>query len=210
MNMKELILIRHGQTDANKNLLYCGSTDLPLNEEGVRLLREIRAEGKLYRAVYENHETFRGHNGDHCSDITFCTSGMLRAEQTLQILFGDVPHRVLPDFREFDFGEYEMKSYDMLKDDPGYQVWLNTPGTPAPGGESSDEMKARVLRGLQQLQAGTDRKVLLVTHGGVIIHIMRQLFPEAADRNNRYKFQPAGGHGFRIIFGEEGTRYEKV
>ena len=66
-----IYLIRHGKTRANEEHRYCGSTDLPLSEGG-------RAE--LNALTYRLPEGLR-----------FVTSGMLRTEQTLQALFGDVP-----------------------------------------------------------------------------------------------------------------------
>ena len=74
-----IYLIRHGKTRANEEHRYCGSTDLPLSEGG-------RAE--LNALTYRLPEGLR-----------FVTSGMLRTEQTLQALFGDVPHSQDPRFR---------------------------------------------------------------------------------------------------------------
>ena len=98
-----IYLIRHGKTVANEQHLYCGSTDLPLSDGG----RE-----ELHSMHY---------------DITperFVTSGMKRTDETLRILFGNVPFSVDSRFREVDFGAFEMKSYEMLKEKASYQAWL--------------------------------------------------------------------------------------
>ena len=97
-----IYLIRHGKTLANEEHRYCGSTDLPLSEGG-------RAE--LNALTYRLPEGLR-----------FVTSGMLRTEQTLQALFGDVPHSQDPRFREVDFGDFEMGTYEELKGTPAYQA----------------------------------------------------------------------------------------
>ena len=168
-----IYLIRHGKTVANEQHLYCGSTDLPLSDGGREELHSMRY------------------------DITperFVTSGMKRTDETLRILFGSVPYCVDSRFREVDFGDFEMKSYEMLKDDPAYQIWLtgdNEANTP-PGGESGVQMTRRVLEAFREIPDGT----ALVTHGGVIAAIMASLFP--ADGKHRYQWQPRNGHGYEI------------
>ena len=168
-----IYLIRHGKTVANEQHLYCGSTDLPLSDGGREELHSMRY------------------------DITperFVTSGMKRTDETLRILFGNVPFSVDSRFREVDFGDFEMKSYEMLKDDPSYQAWLtgdNEVNVP-PGGESGVQMTRRVLEAFREIPDGT----ALITHGGVIAAIMASLFP--ADGKHRYQWQPRNGHGYEI------------
>lgn len=172
--MSTLYLIRHGATEANERHLYCGSTDLPLSPSGAEALAELR---------YEIH------------NAQFLTSGMLRTEQTLRLLFGEVPHKADTRFREIDFGIFEMHSYEELKNDPQYQAWItgdNFRNVP-PKGESGEAMTQRVLAALHTLP---DEDTVLITHGGVIAAIMEALFPE--EGKNRYQWQPAPGHGYAI------------
>lgn len=166
-------LIRHGQTAANRDHLYCGSTDLPLSPEGAEELKGLRYQ---------------------VENVRFVTSGMRRTRQTLEILFGDVPYAVEPRFREVDFGAFEMKSYESLKEDPDYQTWLagNNEENVPPGGESGAQMTARVLEAFREIREDT----VIVTHGGVIAAIMASLFPEAG--RNRYQWQPRPGGGYRV------------
>ena len=119
---------------------------------------------------------------------------MKRTDETLRILFGNVPFSVDSRFREVDFGAFEMKSYEILKDDPAYQIWLtgdNEANTP-PDGESGVQMTRRVLEAFREIPDGT----ALITHGGVIAAIMASLFP--ADGKHRYQWQPRNGHGYEI------------
>ena len=166
-------LIRHGKTEANEKHLYCGSTDLPLSERG--------------RAELQNlHYDIR--------DVRFLTSGMKRTDETLQILFGNVPYEVESRFREVDFGIFEMHSYEELKDTEKYQAWLtgdNETNVP-PNGESGRQMKMRVLTALFEICEDS----CVITHGGVIAAIMEYLFPN--EDKNRYEWQPAPGCGYRI------------
>lgn len=171
-----IYLIRHGKTLANERRLYCGSTDLPLSEAGAREL-----EGLRYG----------------CPEARYVTSGMKRANETLKLLFGDVDYVTEPRFREVDFGVFEMHSYEQLKDRADYQAWLtgdNEANVP-PKGESGQQMTRRVMEAFSEIKEDT----VLVTHGGVIAAIMRQLFP--GEGKSRYQWQPKNGCGYCICDG---------
>jgi len=171
-----IYLIRHGKTLANEKHLYCGSTDLPLSEAGV-----LELKNRQYSMT----------------NVTFLTSGMARTEQTLAVLFGNVTHSTESDFREVDFGAFEMRSYGELKDDPAYQAWLsgNNEKNVPPGGESGEAMVRRVLGAFGRVRA-TGRDTVIVTHGGVIAAVMAALFPE--EGKNRYQWQPEPGCGYAV------------
>ncbi|MBR4289803.1 MAG: histidine phosphatase family protein [Oscillospiraceae bacterium] len=168
-----IYLIRHGKTEANEKHLYCGSTDLPLSEAGRAELQNLHYDIK---------------------NVRFITSGMKRTNETLHILFGDVPYEENPRFREVDFGIFEMYSYEELKDTKAYQSWLagdNEANIP-PNGESGVQMRARVLHAFSEIQ----EDACIITHGGVISAIMEYLFPE--EKKKRYQWQPQNGCGYRI------------
>ena len=150
-----IFLIRHGRTLANEQHLYCGSTDLPLSKAG--------------REALANRPSI------DVGAAHFITSGMRRCNETLALLFGDVPYEVVRDFREIDFGAFEMKSYEMLKDEPAYQAWLSRDPeiNPPPGGESGEQMTRRVLAAYMALESRKENTVI-VTHGGVIMSMLSQ------------------------------------
>ena len=176
-----IYLIRHGKTSANEKHLYCGSTDLPLSDAGKEELRSVHYAIK---------------------NVRFLTSGMKRTNETLRILFGDVPCEVDPRFREVDFGIFEMHSYEQLKDTPEYGSWLtgdNDANIP-PNGESGAQMKERVIAAFSEIKEDT----CIITHGGVIAAIMEHLFPN--DGKNRYEWQPKNGCGYII----RGNTYEEL
>lgn len=168
-----IYLIRHGKTSANLEHLYCGSSDLPLCAQGIQELKD------------------RHYDVDACR---FVSSGMRRCNETLRILFGDVPFFVEPRFREMDFGIFELHSYAQLKDTPAYQAWLrgDNEANRAPEGESGREMTARVLEAFAEIREDT----LIVTHGGCIAAIMQHLFP--SEGKSRYDWQPAPGCGYLL------------
>ena len=186
--MKRAILLRHGVTEANRHHRYCGSTDLPLDPE---MLEAFRTQKPNY---------------PDCTGFQIVTSGMLRTEQTLREIYCDVPHRVEPAFREIDFGVFENKSYEDLKDDPAYQAWLtgDNEQNVCPGGESGVQMAERVLAAWNTLK----EDALLVAHGGVIACIMAHLLPE--EPKSRYQWQPKPFEGYQLIWENGRIKYEDI
>ena len=176
-----IYLIRHGKTEANEKHLYCGSTDLPLSDAGKEELRSVHYDIK---------------------NVRFLTSGMKRTNETLRILFGDVPYEVDPRFREVDFGIFEMQSFEELKDTPEYQAWLtgdNEANIP-PNGESGVQMKERVMEAFSEIK----EDICIITHGGCIAAIMEHLFP--GEGKNRYEWQPKPGGGYAVRDGQHYTK----
>lgn len=177
----KLILIRHGRTAANEKHLYCGSTDLPLSDGGRAELR-VKKETTAYPDI---------------PGVRIVTSGRIRCEETLSILYGDIPHETDEHFCEMDFGAFEMRSYEEMKNAPDYIAWISgdNEANVTPGGESGNRMTERVINGLNRLME-ENRDVLLVTHGGVIAAVMAYLFAE--EGRNRYEWQPKPGGGYAI------------
>lgn len=176
----KLTLLRHGITRGNLERLYYGSTDLPLLSESAEELKKNAAEG-----VYPKAERYY-------------TSGMLRAEQSFEAIYGRVPHGILPGMREIDFGAFEMRSYEDLKNDPEYLEWItgDNEANVCPGGESGVLVTERALNALKPVIAeGLD--AVVVTHGGVIGGVLAAFFP---DSNGRYDFTPEPGHGYTVEF----------
>ena len=66
--MKRLILIRHSLTTGNERRWYYGSADLPLSDAGRALCMAKRGQLPVSQSAQ------------------FATTGMLRTEQTLQLL----------------------------------------------------------------------------------------------------------------------------
>ena len=190
----KLYLIRHGRTMANVTYTYCGITDVPLSEEGEALLKEQRLAG--------------GYPDTEGLDVI--TSGLTRTEQTLELLFGDVPHKADRAFAEMDFGIFEGYSYDQLKDTPEYQAWISGDhmSNVCPGGESGNQMKKRVLRGVSKLlKKGKD--ALVVCHGGVIAILFIHFFPDSG--LGWYDIQPANGEGYIFEFeGGKAVSYTRI
>ncbi|PRY59387.1 alpha-ribazole phosphatase [Vreelandella songnenensis] len=158
-------MVRHGITAWNIERRYQGQRDIPLlfpdAEEGLLALREALA-GERFDAVY--------------------TSDLQRCQQTLewaQAAAPGMPLRLEPRLRELNFGEYEGKVYDELKHLPHYRAWIDSVGElQIPGGESAAELRSRLDAWLFDMATDVQRhgyrKVLAVTHGGVIRELRRR------------------------------------
>ncbi|MDF9841974.1 MULTISPECIES: histidine phosphatase family protein [unclassified Paenibacillus] len=189
----ELVLLRHGHTQWNKERRYLGSSDLPLlPEERDRLAahRELsELTGDFWRV--------------YCSDL-------LRCRETLAAAAPSLEARAVYDsrLREMSFGEWEGCNYEQLSDNPLYRSWIDDPAavTP-PGGEAWTAFAARLQQFLTDLlqEAGLSTiccpdpqredgqtssqaavlqqnerqklRVLIVTHGGVIRHLLAKTQP---------------------------------
>ena len=202
----QIVLIRHGITEGNEQRMYYGSTNVSLSERGMRLLEKQKAEG-----LYPVSE-----------DAQYFTTGMLRTEQTLEIIYGEQEHGVIEDLRELDFGEFEMRTYEQLNSIPEYQRWITAEdtGKAPPGGESIDHFTERIRRGFEELKAqnelhmlrlrnrGREAMTICICHGGVISGIMDYVWP--GEYKNFFEWIPDPGHGY-ILYEEDGrlTEYRK-
>ncbi len=181
----KLTLLRHGITEGNHNNLCYGSTDLPLLPEGIAALREA-AQTKHYPKA------------EH-----YYTSGMRRTEQTLEMLYGKVPHEVLPGLREIDCGELEMQPFDALEELPEFRSWMHdaTGDTPVPGGESFRQVLERGLEELNKLIA-QDEDAVCVMHGGIMGLILDHWFP--GKPFGYYVPHPGSGYQVTVTAGKPG------
>ncbi len=186
--MSTIHLIRHGTTEGNQRKLFYGSTDLPLAEEGVKLIQSLAAQG-----IYPRVE-----------DGEYYTSGLLRAEQTFSIIYGTTKHTVISKLEEYHFGDFEMKNHEELEPLDAYQAWMmDKEGKIAcPNGESPVMFRKRVWAGFQRLlkphlkEEKDNRQTILVCHGGVISNIMIRSFPDV--KRNYYQWLPNPGRGYSI------------
>ncbi|NWN81564.1 MAG: histidine phosphatase family protein [Halomonas sp.] len=163
----ELVVVRHGVTSWNLERRYQGQRDIPL------LLPDAVPD------MDRLHEHLAGAEFDaiNCSDLARCRQTLAHVQpgRDASALFD-------PRLRELDFGDYEGRRWDELKDDPGYRAWIDSAGMQAPpGGESADMLWERLSAWLDDVlsQAEDRRHVLAVSHGGVIRELRRRL--EAVD-----------------------------
>jgi 2,3-bisphosphoglycerate-dependent phosphoglycerate mutase len=157
----ELLFIRHGETDWNRQQRFQGQIDVPLNAAG-----HAQAARLAQRLADERYDAF-------------FTSDLMRARQTaapLATAWGQQPLAV-PGLREQSFGIWEGLDVDTIKAQhaPLWPRWLEHHGDFAlPGGESLRQFHSRVLGAVQDLaEQASGQRLAIVTHGGVLDMLWR-------------------------------------
>ena len=146
---REVVLVRHGETEWSRSGQHTGTTDLPLLPEGEAQAREVapRLAGREFALVL-------------CSP-------MQRARRTAELAgFGD---RAEPDadLKERDYGVYEGRTTKEIRvERPGWDVWRDD----CPGGETLEQLAARADRVIERALAA-DGDTLLFAHS----HLLREL-----------------------------------
>ena len=158
----KVILIRHGETDFNREGRNQGQGTQPLNETGVA---QAAAAG---RAV--SLET----------PFSLYSSPVTRAMQTAQAISEAAHVRAVPleGVEEIDAGEFEGLTGPQLRQRfPEVMTrWDRDPGpTKLPGGESLGQVQARAWKAVSRVaRASPDQKVVIVTHNFPIQTIICQ------------------------------------
>ncbi len=147
-------MVRHGETDWNRDNRFQGHADPPLNDRGRRqagtLARDLEEE--RFDAVYSSPLR-------RASE----TAAILVAARAVQVRFAEA-------LREVDVGSWSGLTRDEIERQhpTGYQRWLEY-GHGWDDGETYDELGRRVLSWLVELGAAHDgANILAVTHGGPI------------------------------------------
>lgn len=150
--MGRIILIRHGETDWNKEEIFRGRIDVKLNDMGIKQAEETGralAEIKI-QAVY--------------------TSPLIRAKDTARkiVEFQKVPLYLEESFIDIHFGVWQGVSLRevqrLYKQD--YETWKNAPHMlKFTGGESLEEVSQRSMKALRHLVTDNeDVTYAIVTH----------------------------------------------
>lgn len=146
--MTTVLLARHGQTDWNRERIWQGQADPPLNELGREQAATLAASLEVApAAVY--------------------SSDLARARETAEIVAGrfGLPVRLDPRLREVDVGE--LSGQPILTAHGSASRTLDY--VAAELGDAFDEMQRRVGEALREIgEAGAGEHVLVVTHGGPI------------------------------------------
>ena len=144
----EVWLVRHGETEWSRDGRHTSTTDLPLTDDGERVAAGIR---------------------DRLDDDVFSlvlTSPRKRARETAR-LAGHPEAEVDGDLAEWDYGDLEGETTTEIRASyPDWTIWTG----PVPGGETADQVSARLDRVVARCRAAGGR-VLLFGHG----HALRAL-----------------------------------
>ncbi len=170
----EILLIRHFMTRGNAERRYIGTTD------------EALLPGQTAFCPSPDVQAV-------------AVSPLRRCIETAEIICPGVRRYVCDELRECDFGLFENKNYEELKDDPDYQRWILSGGKiPFPKGEGRDDFCRRCEEGFCRM---TDRFIeegyesaAFVVHGGTIMAILDRF---AAWKEDFYHWQVKNGEAYR-------------
>ncbi len=152
-------LIRHGAIDETLSGKYIGTTDPPLSDKGKLALKKL-----AFTHAYPQ------------PPVVF-SSPLRRCTQTCAVLFPERKPLVIANLSECNFGEWEGKTAEELKDSEDFQKWLaGDNSVKPPRGESNADFVRRVCKIFESIVEGLMKtgstECAVVTHGGVIMTLL--------------------------------------
>jgi broad specificity phosphatase PhoE len=131
-----LVLVRHGESEANAAGLLLGRTDSPLSDHGAR---QAAALGPLLGAVHR-----------------VVSSPLVRARRTAAALDAATEVEIDERWVEVDYGAYEGQPLDAVPAEV-WRRWRSDPHFRPPGGETLSELATRVHAACDELFAEPGR-----------------------------------------------------
>lgn len=174
MDLRQILLVRHGETKGNSSVRYFGSTDVELSEEGRAQMARLALRLASRRV-----------------DL-WLASNLRRSWEAAAILARGAPVRIDPDLREIHFGKWEGLTREEIeaRDPVRFQDWqAGAEGFEYPGGEARAAFRGRIERALGRIERSGAAHAAAVLHKGVIREIARQLTGEAPPKD----VPPVGG-----------------
>ena len=162
--MTRIIIVRHGQSEANAICAFAGHSDFELSELGIK---QANATAKY---VVENYPIDK-----------IYTSDLARAYNTALPIseLSGIPLISSPELREIYAGDWEGVNFDVLNESypEDYGVWLKDIENARPtGGESVREMASRVSGAVREIAAKNDGKNVVIVSHGTPIRALLSLF----------------------------------
>ena len=184
----EMVLIRHGLSEANAVHRMAGHADSPLTEEGIRKIHQLKTTD-----IYPEVEGF------YVSDLK-------RAVQTAQIIYPDeeVNFQITKELREINFGSLEDTYLDKNQASQFYSDFMNDNLTT--GGEQYSDFQKRINRVLYAIFTDTMQNqyssIAIIAHYGVLRAILVSL--ELLSEKLFFHDPIPNGMGYRIRTLESG------
>lgn len=154
-----IYLIRHGITEGNLGGRYIGQTDLSLCPEGAKVIEQYAADD-MYPDVDKVY-----------------SSPLARCLETAEIIYPEHKLMIVDELCEMNFGDFENKTQEQLKDLKEYADWIRG-GADAcpPNGEKFGDFTLRCIDGLDTVFSDMMRREIqsaaVITHAGVITNLL--------------------------------------
>ena len=154
--MTKLILIRHGQTEWNKDGRFQGQSNVALSEEGIRQAEELATHFPVesLAAIY--------------------SSDLMRARRTAETIGTHLGCEVqaLPELRELNFGDWEGLTYQEITEGwpDALKNFLRHPDIlEVPHGETFLQLQERAMKAIQGIVERHEGDIVaVVAHGGIL------------------------------------------
>ena len=153
--MSTLILIRHGETDWNRDRIFRGRADIPLGERGKQQAERTgeALKDRRLEAIY--------------------TSPLLRSAQTAEAIARRQEAEIteVDDITDIDYGDWQGKALkDVMEQYPEVcALWESAPHEARiPGGECLGELSDRSSPAVQRLVGSHRGKIAVVSHRVVL------------------------------------------
>jgi 2,3-bisphosphoglycerate-dependent phosphoglycerate mutase len=176
----ELIVVRHGQTIWNVDQRMQGHMDVPLSEAGIRQAHAVAA-----RLAAE-----------HVDKIY--SSDLQRARQTAEIIRGNRLLELVTDerLREIHMGSFQgltLGEAQARHGDAWERFFIHDAEFALPGGQSRNQKQVEIAAFMQQV-VGEDqgKQIVVVTHGGILISMLRHVLKIPASHYFRVRIDNAG------------------
>ena len=160
--MASLLLLRHGQIDANRKGLWHGRTDSKLTWRG---RRQVKKTARYIAAMYDDLAAI------YTSPLDRCLQTAKAIEEVL-----DIPPTPVADLTEYAIGEWEGMAFRALVEEHDfYERTRSDLDFSPPGGESLLAVSERIVGALERIHADhqsadqeSEQKVLVVGHGAAL------------------------------------------
>jgi len=154
-----IYLVRHGQTAWNKEEIFRGRTDIPLDETGLK-------QAELAAQYFDGTEI----------DAIY-SSPLSRALQTAQKIaeFHNLKVQPLSGIIDMSFGDWEGRPHQEIreKDSKAYRQWVEEPHlVRLPGGEGLDDVRVRAMAALEEVIRKHPEKTLIFVSHRVICKVL--------------------------------------
>lgn len=138
----ELWLVRHGETEWSRSGRHTSVTDLELTERGIEQAQALQLDPADFDLVL--------------------SSPRRRALQTAEIAGLGDQVEIDENLAEWNYGEYEgITSAQIREQVPDWRIWTH----PMPGGESQQQVMARLGKVVQRVQASGAERAIAFAHG---------------------------------------------
>ncbi len=174
-DIRTVILMRHGETDWNRQRRVMGTLDIPLNETG----REQCARAAMLLADF-------GVTRVVTSPLERAADSASRIASRLGVMVDEDP-----DLEEVRFGHWQGLSYEEIVSHEDYRAFAADPTrNPTPGGETIVQVQGRGLEAVGRARPG--ERVVFVSHGDIIRAILSHYLAVPLDEFRRIRVDNCG------------------